>query len=609
MATELKLQVKHEAKIKEMEINKSGDVGQFFAHVNKRLSYKTGIAPLKDTSGNLVVNDADKAMLLNNYFVGVCTTDNDIIPGFIDYSTHNTDTTLDSVHFDFNLVRRCIKRLKSKFSSGPDGLPALLFKNLIGQISEPLAQLFNCIMKFGNLPSEWKKAIVRPIFKKGAPSDPGNYRPISLTCIACKLFESGIKTYLIPHLYEHNLISGSQHGFLSKHSTCTNLLEALNDWTRNLDLRADTLVAYIDFCKAFDSVSIPKLLYKLSLSGISGRLLSCLTSFLSNRSQCVRIGNGFSDEKPVGSGVPQGSVLGPVLFILFVNDISTSIGNNSQTKLFADDLKSYNRVSNDQDLLSFSQSLKSISVWAEAWQLPIAYQKCNFMKISNSNSNQLPVFTLGPHVLHEITETKDLGIFFDNNLSFATHINSVAANAKKRMFLIHKSFTSRDPSSLLLAYKTYVLPILDYCSPVWSPYHLADIKKLESVQRLFTKRLNGYRGLTYAERLNKASLCSLECRRLKSDLVLCYKLLHDLTTISDISKFFVRVSTSNTRGHSWRLRADKPRLETRLHFYAYRTAKVWNKLSSLTVEANSVAVFKGHLEKENLSKFLKLKVV
>ena len=114
----------------------------------------------------------------------------------------------------------------------------------------------------------------------------------------------------------------------------------------------------------------------------------------------------YDDEKPVGSGVPQGSVLGPVLFILFVNDISTSIGNNSQTKLFADDLKSYNRVSNDQDLLSFSQSLKSISVWAETWKLPIAYQKFNFMKISNSNSIQLPVFTLGPHVLHEITGQK-----------------------------------------------------------------------------------------------------------------------------------------------------------------------------------------------------------
>ena len=206
-----------------MEINKSGDLGQFFAHVNKRLSYKTGIAPLKDTNGNLVVNDEEKAVLLNNYFVGVCTTDNNIIPGFIDYSAHNTATTLDSVHFDFNLVRRCIKRLKTKFPSDPDGLPAILFKNLMGQISEPLAQLFSCIMKFGNLPSEWKKAIVRPIFKKGTPSDPGNYRPISLTCIACKLFESGIKTYLIPHLYEHNLISGSQHGFLSKRSTCTNL--------------------------------------------------------------------------------------------------------------------------------------------------------------------------------------------------------------------------------------------------------------------------------------------------------------------------------------------------------------------------------------------------
>jgi ribonuclease P/MRP protein subunit RPP40 len=321
----------------------------------------------------------------------------------------------------------------------------------------------------------------------------------------------------------------------------------------------------------------------------------------------VRVGNSLFDEECVLSGVPQGSVLGPILFILFVNDIGNFIGKNSQVKLFADDLKSYSCVFNEQDLLIFARSLSAINAWAEAWQLPIAFQKCNYMQISNNKANIFPVFAIGTHVIHEISETKDLGVFFDSNLSFKTHISSVIANAKQRLFLIHKSFIASEPAALILAYKTYVLPILDYCSPVWSPHHVSEIKRLESVQRLFTRRLRGFQSLSYADRLTKASLCTLEYRRLRADLVLCYKMLHGLTCVSDITKFFVRDVETNTRGHNWRLRAERPRLESRLNFFAYRTVKVWNCLTYEAVNAESVSVFSKCLSRINLTMFLKIK--
>ena len=195
------------------------------------------------------------------------------------------------------MVKYCIAKLKAKSSAGPDGFPALLFKKLLHCLAYPLSVMFDGIFQFGEIPCVWKKAIVIPIFKKGSSSDPGNYRPISLTCICCKLFEACIKAQLIPYLFEHNMISSSQHGFLAKKSTCTNLLECLCDWSGNLDKHAATLVAYIDFAKAFDSVSLPKLMHKLPSYGLAGNLLSCIKAFLTNRSQRVRVGSSFSVEK------------------------------------------------------------------------------------------------------------------------------------------------------------------------------------------------------------------------------------------------------------------------------------------------------------------------
>ena len=180
-------------------------------------------------------------------------------------------------------------------------------------------------------------AIVKPVFKKGNALDPNNYRPISLTCVICKMFESIIKNQLLLYLEGGSIISRAQHGFLSKHSTTTNLLESLNDWTKSLESKQFVKVLYVDFEKAFDRVSVPKLLQKLKSIGISGRLFECICSFLSNRSQSVRVGTALSTSLNVVSGVPQGSVLGPFLFLLFINDLPDALDDTCSTKLFADE--------------------------------------------------------------------------------------------------------------------------------------------------------------------------------------------------------------------------------------------------------------------------------
>jgi hypothetical protein len=205
---------------------------------------------------------------------------------------------------------KILSDLKTNSSPGPDGIPTILLKNLKNVLSHPLSILFELIFQFVQLPNQWKTAIVKPIFKKGSSSDPNNYRPISLTSVICKVFESIIKKSLLLFFKEHNLVTSHQHGFLSLHSTTTNLLECIKNLTVTLDKSGVVKILYIDLMKAFDVVSVPKLLHKLQNFGVNGLLLSCIASFLSDRSQCFKVGNCLSEPRRLISGVPQGSVLG-----------------------------------------------------------------------------------------------------------------------------------------------------------------------------------------------------------------------------------------------------------------------------------------------------------
>ena len=180
--------------------------------------------------------------------------------------------------------------------------------------------------------------------KKGASSNADNYRPISLTCVASKIFEQILKDAILNHLKCYNILDPSQHGFVEKRSTCSNLIESLGDWTRSIENKDSTLVAYVDFQKAFNCVSFPKLIHKLKHIGIAGKLLDCISSFLIGRTQRVKLENIVSDEVVLISGVPRGSVLGPVLFVIYINDIVYGQPTGTISKLYVDDLKSYNVI-------------------------------------------------------------------------------------------------------------------------------------------------------------------------------------------------------------------------------------------------------------------------
>ncbi|MFZ2537525.1 MAG: reverse transcriptase domain-containing protein, partial [Oscillospiraceae bacterium] len=246
--------------------------------------------------------------------------------------------------------------------------------------------------------------------------------------------------------------------------------------------------AYIDFHRAFDSISHSKLLHKLASYGITGNLLLWIQYFLTGRTQSVRVGSCCSRSHIVTSGVPQGSVIGPLLFIIFINDITDVFEPMVSSKLFADDIKIYSTLSSPASFVNFQNHLNLIQTWSTIWQLPISHSKCHTLFIGKPDQIQsISSFNIAGVLLNPTLSIVDLGIHFDHNLKFSTHINEIVNRAYQRSHLIFRCFLSKNPNSLLRAFKVYVRPLLEYNSSIWSPNQIGLIDSIEKVQRRFTK--------------------------------------------------------------------------------------------------------------------------
>jgi hypothetical protein len=383
-----------------------------------------------DSKNVMTSSDSGVAEIFSEFFATVCYNNIDTDDGKAPTNSIVAilPNRLSLVYFDKFDVLYHLSSLRVS-AAGPDGISAIIFKKLANALAYPLSTIYNLLMQKGTVPQIWKKTIVVPIFKQGNSSIASNYRPISITCITCKIFERCVKDSMLKYFNEHCFISSKQHGFLKKKSTCLNLLECMDDWTKCIDEHQECYVAYIDFVKAFDMVQTNMLLIKLRLLGICGMLLECIASLLPNRTQRVKVRNCLSKPKPVNMGVVQGSVLGPTLFIVFINDVFNYLPNIAKAKLFADDLKSYIIAKKDDSARNFPLILNGICEWAKQWKLNISIEKSGWMRISNNHLATKPTFCLGGNVLNEFLSVKDLGLQYNGHLSFSQHINSIVGKA------------------------------------------------------------------------------------------------------------------------------------------------------------------------------------
>ena len=499
-----------------------------------------------------------------------------------------------------------MRAAKRSLSSGPDSIPSIFWAKLSSSLCLPVSIIFSCSYKYSILPNDWKDATVLPLFKKGDPSLPANYRPISLTCTISKVMESMIRDNVMQYAQASNILSPSQHGFLPSRSTSTQLLECMYDWCRASELGCCTDVVYIDFKKAFDSVPHVKLKSKLISYGYCCSTVSWICEFLSNRSQHVRVNQALSDAAGVTSGIVQGSVLGPALFVLYANDLPT-VCSNVQVKLYADDVKVYKMISCPADRLCLQEALDAIDKWSREWQLYFSVEKCQFMQLGYSDTNIL--YRLGTAILTPIANNKDLGITVNSNLKPSLHINNTVHKANARSKLILKCFHSCDPALLTKAFITYVRPLLEYGTSVWNPCYVGDINRLESVQRSFTYKvllkcnIPYNNNMRYDDRLDFLRLERLELRRLRTDLTELFKIVKGFSSqyLFNILPFS---HNSNTRGHRYKLSKVFIKKDILKHYFIFRCINAWNVLPDAYFNTNVIESFKRKLLTTDFSTFL-----
>ena len=523
------------------------------------------------------------ATILNSFFSSIFTEESEDVP--VPAMTY-TGPVLEEADVTPEVVERKLKMLRPSSSPGPDQIHPRVLVETAQSIATPLSQLFRESLLAGELPSDWKLGEVVPIFKKGCKQIPANYRPVSLTAVPCKVLESIIRDRIMSHMVSTLQLHNAQHGFRPKRSCATQLLATLDDWSKAIE-RGDPVDAiYLDFSKAFDTVPHKRLLCKLQAYGIGGKLLRWIESFLTDRKQRVVLNGRESSWAPVKSGVPQGSVLGPLLFVLYVNDLPDVV--QCSVQMFADDTKIYRPVRNPSDAEHLQADINAAVDWSRKWQLSFNTEKCKVLHIGRVN--ECHAYSMGDSQLEKTSAERDLGIQVDRQLKFREQAAAAVTKAAQILAVIRRSFEHLDAETLPVLYKSLVRPHLEYCNTVWGPFNREDQQRVERVQRRATKLIPAIRDLPYTERLRILGLPSLYYRRRRGDMIMVYQLLHEGVDV-DPENFFTSTAVGPTRGHPWKLM--KPRAETRTRRLAFgvRTINDWNALPTSVVAASTLQLF------------------
>lgn len=553
----LRVTLAYYAYMTQIESNINADPRQFWRHITN-LRSRGGFEPIVAYKGETYSGIA-AAEAFANFFSSVFSAE---IPRLnpdvaIMEDTSRNGNSVDILGFDFSDVTAGINKLKANSSIGPDNIPPLIFKNARDSICHPLCHIFNLSLRTGVYPPQWKISRVTPIPKTSDKSNVEECRPIAILSTPAKVFENILHRYIYRQVEKY--ISDAQHGFRSKRSVNTNLLTVVNFISKALDCGQQVDVLYFDFKKAFDTVNNDVLIAKLSVIGFAPGLLKLLSDYLRDRQQFVRLGIYESTPYHTRSGVSQGSILGPLLFLLMINDLPTVL-RHSECLLYADDLKLYAKIQSVADCLALQRDVSAVHEWSIVNKMEFNLSKCYVMTFGRRWHPILFDYKIGDTVISRTVIMKDLGVTFDQKLTFHEHIVTVAKESFQRLgFVLRNARDFKNNHVIRLLYNALVRSKLEASSCVWNPHEAAHELLLEKVQKAFLralyKRKFGYYPFMYptAFLLGCLNFNSLRTRRANEQLVMACKIIRGIIDapglFNELARFFVPNNYLRGRRH------------------------------------------------------------
>ena len=573
--------------------NSKKNVKLFYKYANSKRKGKTPIVNMK-VNGRLTKKEDDIRGEFSKFFKSVHTEETDLETLYLsDFMKavmgEKPEERLDNINIEEEEVLEMLQSANPFKSLGPDGIHPRILKELAVQLYRPVTHIFRTSLRTGKVPRAWKTANVVPIYKKGSKLAVENYRPVSLTSCLGKILERIIRKR-VTGLLEKTALVTQQHGFRPKRSCLTNLLSVMETWTKWLDEGDNFDVIYLDFQRAFDTVPHQRLVSKLFDLGIDGNLLHWFCSFLTDRLQGVKLNDKVSDLVEVRSGVPQGSVLGPICFIAYINDILNNM-HTGEGSIFADDTKVYARVNSAEDGCLLQADLETLEDWGATEQMVYNVDKCTV--VHYGKKNPLCEYKLRGEKLKNVSKQKDLGVVFTDDFKFKEHISGKVNEANQTLGIVNRTFSFKSIPSMKILYTSLVRPRLEFCVQAWSPYLRQDIEKIEKVQRRATRMIPQLKSCTYEERLARLELTTLEDRRIRGDAIQTFKMVYGFENIDAGHFFRPNTHAYRTRRHSRSLVVQRSRLEMRRNFFSQRATTVWNSLTEECVTANTVNSFKN----------------
>ena len=592
-----KLKVNYNNNLESILSKPSENVKQFWHLAKTCMGDKTTFSiPTILTDDDVPVNDSlGKANLFNNYFASQCrlpiTADKDQLTD----CQRLTNIRKDTVNFDVIDIYKVLCSLKPGKATGPDLIGNRILRNCAAPLARPLYIIFTNSIDSESYPSVWKTCNVIPVHKKNSRHIVQNYRPISLLCNASKVLERILYVDLYNYLTQNKLLTPANSGFKKGDGTINQLIYLIHNIYMGLENNKDVKLIFLDFSKAFDRVWHKGLIYKLERLGIGGKLLGLLKDYLSDRSQRVAINGVISDEMPVRAGVPQGSILGPLLFLVYINDLPDCVSCN--VNLFADDSTIWIEV-NDPIAASnkLNEDLSKVHAWATKWHMTLNAEKTEVLTISTKrNKLAYPDLLLDGVVLSEVTSHKHLGLTISSDMTWNKHVDRVCKSAGLRLNILRKMSFKLNRRVLELLYIAYVRPIVEYASSIFGDQSLLNDQKLERIQSQAALVCSGALFNTSRDRIvSEMGWAKLAKRRNISKLSLVYKALNNMCPVY-LTNIYIPLIPHLEARYDLRVapRLKEPRCKTeRLRrSFVPSSVRLWNSLTDAAVNCRTLSSF------------------